>query len=330
MAEMDEEPEGESEAASSIEQPLYDPLLTKVYGGNKDQLENDVAALQEGPHRALNRVSALRKLVREKGRKELPGTVEVAGYFLQTYQRQPRDNSPENEPGLSVYLGTKQGVRTIHGANKEAFPSAKAVGLTGKVFGEKQKWSGLKQIENVIYETVSLRAEKGHSKIAPAQTTDVGGKLWEMAKDITMIKDGQGVWRGWVATIFPVGIFENGKRVDTRPILDNNGAAHLSVGLTDEIDRKTGRAPVGKKPLYVEITSEPQLKTFLGSYFDETSLMSDKATQELSDALIGQAVVVFGSGRTPQAQNVKRPVKEPRIRMYGGNGTISPWNPEDS
>lgn len=324
----DDEGDTMAESGTDREKALYTPLLTKVYDNSKEQLENAIAEQLLGPHRALNRQAAMQRLVREKGRRELPDTVDAIGRYLQTYQRVPREGSTE-EPGISVYLANKGGVKTIHGANKDAFPSAKGAGLT-KIFGERQKWSGLTQVENVLYSTISLRSVRGQTKIAPATVAEAGPKLWDVANDITMIKDGQGVWRGWVATIFKVGTFDQKtrQRTGSLPILDNHGAAHLSVGLTDEIDRKTGRAPVGKKALYVEITSEAQLRTFLGNYFSEETLMGDNAAQELADALTGQPVIVFGSGRTPQAENQRRPVTEPRIKMYGGNGTISPWVPE--
>jgi hypothetical protein len=323
---MAEDDESDTQAAN--EQPLYNPLLTKVYGNNKELLENDISAHMEGPQRALNRVSALRKLVREKGRKELPGEVSVSGYFFQTYQRKPTESN--DVPGMSVYLGTKNGVKTIHADAKEHLPKPSEHKLTAKVFGERQKWTGLTQIENVIYGSTSLKAVPKKTSFEPATDADIGQKLWDMSKDITAIRDGQDAYRSYVAAIFQVGKFENGQLVGQEPILDSGGAAHLRVGLTDELDRKTGR-PAGRAKTFVEITSEGQLRTFLGEYFDDTFLMTDNATKELSDSLLGTPVIVFGSGTTPNNERLSRVQKErmkqSRINIYGGRGVIAPWDP---
>lgn len=320
--------EGE-ESGSAPGDPLYNPLLTKVFGGNKEALENEIAAKMEGANKSLNRTSAMRKIVREKGRRELEGTVTRSGYYLQNYPRKPTESN--DTPGISVYLATKQGIATIHADSKEALPNPKASGLTGKIFGEKQKWSGLTEVENIIYGTKSLRSGKGKVTLAPATHADIGQKLWEMSHDITTIKDGQDIWRGYVAAIFPVGIFENGKAVGNHPILGSGGEAALRVGLTDSIDRKTGR-PEGRAKTFVQITSEGQLKTLLGEYFEESFLLQDNAAKELADSLLGQPVVVFGSGTTPQSDRLTKTqrerMREPKIGVWGGRGVIAPWIPD--
>jgi hypothetical protein len=320
--------EVKSPEVAEDEAPMYNPLLTKVYNGDREQLENDISEKLEGPNRSLNRKSALTKLVREKGRRELPNEVSIAGYFLQRYQRKPTDSN--DTPGMSVYVATKQGIRTIHAESPEHLPSPKEHGLTAKVFGEKQKWTNLTQVENVIYGSISLRSNKGKTSFSPATDADIGQHLWDMCKEITVIRDGQDAWRAYVAAIFPVGRFENGQLSGNEPILDSNGLAHLRVGLTDQLDRKTGR-PQGRAKTFVEITSEAQLKTFLGPYFDDTFLMSENATKELADTLQGQPIIVFGSGTTPNNERLTRVQKErmkaSRINIYGGRGTIAPWNP---
>jgi hypothetical protein len=322
MATPEADMEHDSEEAYLDPEFIRTALLEKVYGGNKEQLENDIQAKKD-EQGAINDVSALRKLVSEKGRREV-GSTSVAGYYLQRYELKPREGSTES--AMSVYLATKQGVRTIHGRNKADMPNIRE--YKGKlVFGDRQTWSDLSEVENVLTGTRMLYVNKGKTRLAQATQEEIGPDLWNMSADITKITDGQHTWRAYIGAIFPVGIFENQQAVGNKPILENNGLANLRVGLTDSVDPKTLRP--GQTKTFVQITQVDQLHTFLGEYYDEAMLMGEpkEVARELRDALNGYSVIVFGSGKTPQSPNQQknRRVKEPKIGIWGGRGTIAPW-----
>jgi hypothetical protein len=313
---------GEHDTGMLDAEAIRGPLLQKVFGGNKEKLDNAIAEKEQAG--ALNEVSALRKIASELGRREI-GEAEVFGYMLQSYQLQPNERT--GEVSISVYLASKSGVRTLHARSKDHLPDPKKYSGKIKAFGDKQHWSGLTEFENVIYNTRSLYVAKDKTRLSQATQAEVGADLWDMSTDLAKITDGQHTWRAYIGAIFPVGVFENNVPVGNKPILENNGNANLRVGLTDTVDMKTMRP--GQTKTFVQITSESQLRTFLGEYYDDTMLMGEPkdVARELRDAMNGFSVVVFGSGKTPQSPNVvkKFKVKEPKINIFGGRGVIAPW-----
>jgi len=311
------------------DKPIYDALLTKVYGGKKDDLEDAISQIQQET-RAINRRSAIRKLFRDKGNREVDPNATVSGYFLQQYQLAPGE---DNESRYSVYLATPKGIKTIHINDPRAdLPSVKESGLTMKIFGEPQTWTGLVEYENILYGTRSLRAKRGVTKFSPPPDGAITKKLPELSKPITQITDAQDLWHAYISVIFPIGEFEEGETQPTRnkEILPGGGAANARIGLTDEIDKKTGNP--GTTRTFVNITSEAQLRALLGEYWDDTLLMSDNAFSELRDALRSQSVLVFGSGITPNNPRLtpqqRERMKSPKIQLTFGRGLIVPydWN----
>lgn len=330
----DENEQTTNETPVIAERRMRENLLSKVYGNDKEQLENDIAEKRQAG--SLNDMSALRKLVREKGRRVLPDTVDVAGRFLQSYERQ--DDKQGNARGWSIYLAAKNGVTTIHCEDPRVdLPKPAEKGVSMKQFGNPQKWTGLQQVENVLYGTISLSVTRGKTSFAPATDADIGARFWrDIASPLVRqdgslnISDGQGVWRAYIAAIFAVGKFENGKNIGNEPILDTGGRANLRIGLIDTIDNRTGR--VGQAKTFVQLTSIGQLQSFLGNYYDENFLLSDDAVREMQQSFTGQSVLVFGSGRTPNSPTLtatqRKYMREPKINLYGGHGVVAPWVPE--
>ncbi|MHB8153908.1 MAG: hypothetical protein ACYDG3_12755 [Bacillati bacterium] len=330
----DENEQTTNESPIIAERRMYDALLSKVYGGDKEQLQNDIAEKRQAG--ALNDLSALRKLTRDKGRRVLPETVDLSGWFLQSYERQ--EDRQGNARGWSIYLATKNGIVTIHcGDPRVDLPKPSEKGISMKRFGNQQKWTGLQQVENVLYGTTSLSVVKGKTSFAPATDADLGGRLWKdvaaplLRQDGALnITDGQSLWRAYIAAIFAVGKFENGKNVGNEPLIDTGGRANLRIGLIDSVDNRTGR--VAQAKTFVQLTSIEQLRTLLGSYYDENFLLSDQAVTEMQQSFTGQPVLVFGSGRTPNSPTLtatqRKYMKEPKIQMFGGHGVVAPWVPE--
>ena len=309
------------------EKPIYDALLAKVYNGKKEELEDAIAHVQEET-RSINRRSAIRKLFRDKGNREIDSNASVSGYFLQQYQLAP---GQDGESRYSVYLATPKGIRTVHIDDPRVdLPSVKESGLTMKVFGEPQTWTGLVEFENVLYGTKSLRVKKGATKFSTPDEGVISRSLQDLSKPVTQITDAQDLWHAYISVVFPVGEWEEG---ETQPsgnknILPGGGAANARIGLTDEIDRKTGNP--GATRTFVQITSEAQLRVLLGEYWDDTLLMSDNAFTELRDALRSQSVLVFGSGLTPNnprlTQQQRERMKAPKIQLTFGRGLIVPYD----
>jgi hypothetical protein len=310
---------------SVAEKPIYNALLSKVFQGNTEALDAEIQRVQDETG-SINRASALRKLFREKGRRELSSNASVVGYFLQQYQRQAGE---DGESRYSVYLATLRGITTIHiNDPRTDLPSVRESGLTMKTFGERQKWTGLSEVENILYGTTSLYAKKGVTKFEPASEDSIPKKLGDLSRPITEIEDGQFLWHAYISVIFPVGEFEGGELKGNKPILGTGGEAHARVGLTDEVDRKTGNP--GNARTFVEITSEYQLRTLLGEYWDDGLLLSDDAFTELRDALKSTPVLVFGSGVTPNNPRlnvqVRQRMKSPKIQLTNGRGLIVPYD----
>lgn len=310
---------------SVAEKPIYDALLGKVFEGDKEALDAEIQKVQDETG-SINRASALRKLFRERGRREVQSNVTVAGYFLQQYQLRAGE---DGESRYSVYLATPKGIQTIHIQDPKAdLPSVKESGLTMKTFGERQKWTGLTEVENILYGNRSLHARRGQTKFAPASDTEITKKLGELSRPITQIEDGQFLWHAYISVIFPVGEFEGGELKGNKPILGTGGEAHARIGLTDEVDRKTGNP--GNARTFVEITSEYQLRSLLGEYWDDGLLLSDDAFTELRDALKSTPVLVFGSGITPSNPRlnaqVRQRMKSPKIQLTNGRGLIVPYD----
>jgi hypothetical protein len=334
MPEIDVETQLEN--LSPHDKPRYEALMSKVFENKKEKIVDAISQKIEAG--ALNVTSALAKLMREYGRKEMTDTIDISGYFLTRYQLQPREQATEGVRQFSVYLATKRGVATIHADSREDLPSPKAAGLTAKVFGEKQKWTGLKQYQNILSGNISYGSAKSITGIEPATAEEIGPKLWEICNPITKIEDGQGIWKAYVGVVGAVGIFsQQGQKEpdDYKQILENNGVANLRVGLAPSIDRKTGRVEGGRdKTSWITMASEAQLRTFLREYFNDTFLIGDPEdiARELTEALQGQPVVVFGQGQTP---NSPRLTKEQRNRMKGPKiqiwqyGVISPWKEDN-
>lgn len=335
VAEDESEQDTETTVSTVLaERRMREALLSKVYENNKERLENDIAVKRQGG--ALNDLSALRKLSREKGRRELPEPVDVVGRFLQSYERQ--DDRSGKDRGWSIYLSTRNGVVTIHCADPRSdLPSPTERGISMRKFGNPQKWTGLTQIENVLYGTTSLSVKKGKTSFIPAKPEELGGRFWDVCMPLAKqdgslnITDGQGTWRAYISVIFPVGVFENGKNIGNLPIIDSGGRANLRIGLTDGLEQRSGRTNQTKT--FVQLTTIKQVETLLGSYYDEGFLLSDQAIPELQASFTGQPVIVFGSGRTPNSPTLtatqRKYMKEPKIQMFGGHGVVAPWIPEN-
>jgi hypothetical protein len=316
------------------EKRLKGILLTKVYSGNEDQLNADIKEKRMSAG-ATSDLSAIKKLVREKGDRKLDGVASIQGRFLQLYHRRPRqrDSGQESEErGYSTYLMTAEGVQTVHFTDHKNVPDPRTLGLSMSV-GEPQLWSNLEQHESVITGAKWLVAPKG-TKLAPVDKAQAGKNLWDMSRPITRITDGLGLWNGHISGVFEVAVFdEEGNRTDElKQILGDGGEANLSVGITDDLDQKTGR--VGKAVANVKIKTVPQLETLLGDSYNESALMSENAVAELRDALNGTPVVVFGSGLTrnnPRLNDTqKAKMKRSTVNLTGGLGLISPYEPSQA
>jgi hypothetical protein len=312
--------------AAMVERPLEKALLDKIYKGDKNALEEDIKNVQEEKG-ALNRASALRKLLREKGQRETNTNTTVVGYFLQQYRRRVGE---DGESQYSVYIATPKGISTIHISDPRSdLPAVEGSGLTMRTFGEPQKWIGLVERENVLYGTKSLYARKGTTRFEPAKPDELSVKLGELSKPITQIEDGQGLWHAYISVVFPLYEFVDGKPAGTLPLVGTGGEANMRVGLTDEIDKRTGNP--GNAKLFVNITSEGQLRALLGDYWDDSLLISDTVFSELRDALKSTPVLVFGSGLTPNNPRMsnyqyKSRMKGPKIQLSYGRGLIVPYN----
>jgi hypothetical protein len=320
-------------------------LLKKVYNGDAAQLKRDTD--EEEAKGAINHLSALKRVLIAKSRKELPDLTDVSGYLLQRYQLQENptkddSQSQRSRPRWSFYLATKQGIRTIHCDDPRVeLPSPTDRKISIKTFGDPQVWTGLRQVENVLTGNVSLNVVKGKTDFAPSTPEKIGARLWSLTQPITKmqdgtrvwnIKDGQGLWQAYVAAVFQVGIFENNKLVGQEPVLAGGGKANLRVGLIEGVDKKTGR--VERSRTFVQLTSEDQVRALLRDMYDEDLLGQPNATQELSRALVGTPVYVFGSGQTPKNPNLtaqqRERMKEPKIQMRNGNGIVVPYQHESS
>ena len=300
---------------------LEDALLSKVYNGSKEQLERDLAPKIET---ANNRLQALRLLASEVSRVENPTEVSVTGYYLQTYQRSGFGG--QDDRGFSSYLANKNGVVTIHFNNKSDLPSPKASGINTSEFGNPQTWSALKQIKNLLSGASYLNVNPGKTKFAPATREDIGASPWELALPLSTIRDELALWHGYVAAIFPVTPFQSSEAL---PILGKGGDANLRVGLSEEpADRKSGRMP--RATHFVDITTETQLRGFLGPIFNETELMSDEGLRGIRQSIVGFPVLIFGRGLTPNNPNLSPTFKlrmtKSKIQLTNGLGAIVPFS----
>jgi hypothetical protein len=313
----------------SGERGLENTLLTKVYNGNKDQLEADIEAELHSPSgEALNRGAALQRLRRTKGQKELPGEHDANGWFTQIYHR--ANSQSGQERGFSAYLAHPQkGIQVIRFDSMDEIPQPAVSGLKG-TFGEAQKWTGLKKVEYVISGYASLRASKGVTKIQKSNTAEIGKDLWNMSPPLTRITDGLGTYQAFINTIGQaVEEWENGRPKKLYDVLGNGSDAHLSIALTDKVDQKTGTP--GDILQNVEIVNINQLQTLLGDLFLEDRLMDEKGLGDIRDSLRSTPVIVFGSGKTPQGDLEREVVekfrvKKPKISIDKGPGLVVPYS----
>jgi len=305
------------------EDRLKEILLTKVYNNDRTVLDADIA--EKRSQGAGNDLSAVKKLIRDKGKKRVGEGVETTGYFLQLHHRKERQEGVER--GFSAYLAVPAGgINTVHFENSSDIPNPKNQGLAMS-FGEIQTWSGLERWESVISQQQWLEAHKGAS-IKVGDTKAVGRSLWQLADPITRIAPKQGLWNGWISGVFALNEFdEDGNKGEPIPILGDGGVASLAVGVTDKYDQKTGRAD--RSVASVKIKTANQLETLLGETYDPMLLMSDRALPELRDILNGQPVLIFGSGKTPdQKSEFGKRMKRPTVSLAGGVGLMVPYTPD--
>lgn len=313
----------------------YKIVADKIYKGDSSALDQDIRQMiSDGD--AQNRLAALRKIMRDKGVVDTDTRSSVNAYFLQMYRRSPgnRQGASDSEEGrgFSAFLAGPDGIKTVHIDKSEYIPDPTKGGLKMGV-GEAQQWTELGSRMNLITGKSWLVATKD-TRIGKSSPEQISQKLWNISKPITQIVDGLGLWQAYIAGIFTIAEFdpETGRRLESiKPILGDGGQTNLSVGLTDKIDKKTGRPD--RIITNVKILTEPQLKTFLGPLYKEDALLEEDAAKELSYALSGNPVIVFGRGLTPNNPQLpeayRAKMKKPTLSISNGLGVISVYPDQD-
>lgn len=177
-----------------------------------------------------------------------------------------------------------------------------------------------------------LSVKPGKTRYTAAKKEDIGKNLWQLAQPLNNdnIFDGLGVWRGYISGFAEVSK-EFGSE-DKHAIVGTGGEGHLNVIVGEQPSSPEQRQTRGG--LFLELTSEAQIRGLLGSLYNPNELMSEEGLDTLRNTLNNTPVIVFGSGLTPKglAQrnrgNVKYQMKQSKVKLANGLGMVVPF-PED-
>lgn len=295
-------------------------LCEKVYANNLEACNAAILELMDSDQ-APNEASAVNKLIRAKGTVTEPEMKSVVGRFSVLYKKKPgRDDS---DRGFSAFLvgrsGGKQVVTTVHINDGVKVPAPDPKKVTNK-FGEIQSWNNL-QLKRNLFTGNAFYTATPTTKIE-AVTSDIP-ELWDLASPVTKITDTLGLYGGYISGIFQKNVFtaEGEKTDELYPIVQLDGTANLSIGITSGINEKTQRPE--NSVASVSISSEKQLKEAFGATFSDEDYLADGAIREIGDAFRGAPIIVFGRGATPGGANGSPNQKRPSISIGGGLGRIT-------
>lgn len=294
-------------------------LLEKVYNGNKDSMEKDILEMLQN-ETAGNRLSAINKLIRQKGTVVESKEGSAAGRFALLYKKRPGEDDIGR--GYSVYVlnknGTSQTVHTVHIPEKVHVPAPDKEKFKN-TFGEVQNWTNLEVQKNVFTgktfysATPQTRIEAFSGEIP---------KLWNIAQPVDKISNGLGLYGGYISGFFTQNKYVDGERTEeTMPIISMNGEANLSVAITNKVNEKTGAPERGI--IFVSVSSEKQLRELIGDALSDEELLSENATRELGDAFKAAPVLVFGRGSLPGSVGAAPNQKRITLNIGGGLGRIA-------